>query len=101
MRKLAGVLTIAAIAMIGCSDDDGGDGSDLQGELATLLQQDVDFGVDKDCLTEKTEELTDQQAEFLIENFDAESADGFDAEIQAWVASLVDCVDDGLTDEDE
>ena len=98
MRKLLGALTVAIVALVGCSDDDG---SDPQAELAALLAQDVEFGVDTDCLAEKTEELSDEQAEFLIDNIDAEDTEGFDAELQAWVASLFDCVSDVLGEETE
>ena len=65
MRKLLGALTVATVVWVGCSDDDG---SDPQAELAALLAQDVEFGVDTDCLAEKTEELSDEHAEFLIDN---------------------------------
>ena len=75
--------------------------SDPQAELAALLVQDVEFGVDTDCLAEKTEELSDEQAEFLIDNIDAEDTEGFDAELQAWVASPFDCVSDVLGEETE
>ena len=99
MKKLLVVLGVATVVWVGCSDDD--DGSDPQAELAALLVQDVEFGVDTDCLAEKTEELSDEQAEFLIDNIDAEDTEGFDAELQAWVASLSDCVSDVLGEETE
>jgi hypothetical protein len=54
--------------------------------------------VDTDCISDKTGELSDDDAQFLIDNIDAD-ADGFSSELQVWVASLIDCVDDAPLEE--
>lgn len=92
MKSVAVVLIVASLALWGCAGDDGGGGSDVQAELAGLLVQDAESGVDAGCVRDKTNELSDDQAQFLIDNIAAESADGFDAELQTWVASLIECV---------
>lgn len=76
--------------MWGCgSDDDGAGGS--QSELADLLLQDSAGVVDEDCIRDKTNELPDEDAQFLIDNFEATDTEGFSDELQGWVDGLIDC----------
>jgi hypothetical protein len=99
MKKILTVLVGASLAFVplGCGGGDDSDG-EAQAELAALMSSDVEFGVDTDCISDKTGELSDDDAQFLIDNIDAE-ADGFSSELQVWVASLIDCVDDALLEE--
>ena len=94
VKKIATVVVGATLAVVplGCagSDDDAGD---PQTELAALLNEDAPAGVDAGCISEKTAELSDEAAQFLIDNFEAESADGFSADLQTWIAGLDECVD--------
>ncbi len=91
MRRVAMVL-VGSFVLLGCGTDDGG--GDAQAQLAELLVQDADasIAIDMECVRGKSSELSDDQAQFLIDNIGAESTDGFDVELQAWVASLDECI---------
>ena len=55
--------------------------------------------MDMDCISDKTDELSDNDAQFLIDNIDADSADGISSELQLWIASLFECSDEQLLGE--
>lgn len=100
MRKIVTVLVGTSLAFVplGCGGGDDSDG-EAQAELAALISSDAEFGVDADCISDKTAELSDDDAQFLIDNIDADDPDGFSSELQAWVASLIDCFDESLLEE--
>lgn len=92
MKRYMVALISAPLLLWGCGSDDDG-GGDAQAELAELLVQDSAGVVDEECISDKTNELSDEDAEFLIDNFEATGTDGFSTELQAWAASLIDCFD--------
>ena len=100
MKKIATILIGASLTFVplGCGGGDDNDG-EAQKALAALLSADVEFGMDTDCISDKTDELSDNDAQFLIDNIDADSADGFSSELQLWVASLFECSDEQLLGE--
>ncbi|MBT5277005.1 MAG: hypothetical protein HOJ85_00845 [Ilumatobacter sp.] len=67
--------------------------------MAALLSADVEFGMDTQHTSDKTDELSDNDAQFLIDNIDADSADGISSELQLWIASLFECSDEQLLGE--
>ena len=99
MRKIATLATGLALAFVsvGCGSD--ADSGEAQTELADLLISDVEFGADPDCLRDKTGELSDDDAQFLVENFDADGTEDFSTEQQAWVLSLFDCFEGAALEE--
>jgi len=99
MRKIATLAIGVALAFVsvGCGSD--ADSGDAQNELADLLISDVEFGAEPECLREKTGELSDDDAQFLIENFDADGTEDFSTELQEWVLGLFDCFDEAALEE--
>lgn len=90
MKRTAALLVVAPLLMWGCGgDDDSGGGA--QSELADLLLEDPAGVVDEQCIRDKTDELSDEDAEFLIDNFDASDTDAFGDELEAWIEGLLDC----------
>lgn len=55
--------------------------------------------MDTECISDKAGELSNDDAQFLIDNIDADSSDGFSSELQLWVASLFECFDEELLGE--
>jgi len=93
MNKALVVMMSASLALWGCGSDGGG--GSTQSELADLLVgQDVGVGFDEQCVRDKTEELSDEDAQFLIDNIDATDTEGFSAELQDWADGLIDCLED-------
>ena len=92
MKRTMALLVTTSFLVVGCgSDDDGGGGP--QNELADLLLAEDVAGVDGECLRDKTAELSDDEAEFLIDNIDSTDTDTFSSDLQAWVDGLIDCLD--------
>jgi hypothetical protein len=89
MNKGAALLVGASLLMWGCGGDDDSGGA--QDELADLLLADSVGVVDEDCIRDKTDELSGDDAQFLVDNFDAADTEGFSSELQAWVDGLIDC----------
>lgn len=105
MKRILAIMVTGSLVLWGCGSDDDGDsgGSDggaAQTELADLLVAQVDgVGIDEQCLRDKTDELSDEDAQFLIDNIDATDTEGFSTELQAWADGLVECLGDaGVTD---
>jgi hypothetical protein len=81
----------ASLLLFGCgSSDDGGDGS-AQTELADLLVENESL-FDEECVRGRTGELSDDDAQFLVDNIDAADTEGFGEDLEAWVETLFDCV---------
>jgi hypothetical protein len=97
MKSVAVVLIIGSFALWGCGDDDGAGDGEVQAELAGLLAQGAELGVDAGCVRDKIGELSDDQAQFLIDNIESDSTDGFDLELQRWIADLSECVNEPAT----
>ena len=90
MNKSAVLLASASLLLWGCGSDDGGGGA-TQSELADLLLEDSAGVVDEECIRDKTGELSDDDAQFLVDNIDAVDTEGFSSELQDWVEGLIDC----------
>lgn len=101
MKKVATICIGVALAFAsaGCGSDSDSDSEGAQTELAELLIADAEFGADPECLREKTGELSDDDAQFLIDNFDAEGTEDFSTELQEWVLGLLDCFEGAVLDE--
>lgn len=99
MRKIATLAIGVALAFVsvGCGSD--ADSGDSQTELADLLISDVEFGAEPECIRDKTGELSSEDAQFLIENFDADGTENFSTELQEWVLSLFDCFEGAALEE--
>jgi hypothetical protein len=91
MKTTAVLVACASLLLFGCggSDDDGG--RSAQTELADLLVENESL-FDEECIRDKTGELTDDDAQFLVDNIDAADVEGFSENLQAWVDTLIDCV---------
>ena len=103
MNKVLIVLFGVSLALVGCGSDGDSSGSDsgtTQSELADLLvAQGEGVGFDEQCVRDKADELSDEDAQFLIDNIDASDTEDFSAELQAWVDGLFECLDDsGVTE---
>jgi hypothetical protein len=84
-----------ALSSCGSDGDSGGDSGATQTELADLLvDQSGGVGIDEQCIRDKTGELSDEDAQFLIDNIDVSDTEGFSPELQTWIDGLFDCLDD-------
>jgi hypothetical protein len=90
MKRCAVVAMIGSLSLLGCGGDD--EGGSVQADLAELLLEDATSDVDEACVRDRTIELSDDQAQFLIDNIDSESTEGFDAALQVWVERLNECL---------
>ena len=86
------LLAATSLVFAGCGGDDD-DGGGSQGELADLLIADEVVGADEDCIRDKTAELSDEDAQFLVDNIDTDDITEFSDELVTWVNSLIDCID--------
>lgn len=81
-RSALSICAVAALTFtaIGCGDDDGGGDSSPQGQVAAQLIDEAEadgMGVDQDCVREATSDLSDADAQALLDdNEDALSAEG-------------------------
>jgi hypothetical protein len=98
MKTTAILVASASLLFFGCGGSDDGGGGSSQTELADLIVQ-GDASFDEDCLRDKTADLSDDDAQFLVDNIDATGIEGFSTELQAWVESLVDCVPGAFAEE--
>lgn len=94
----ASCAAILVFAACGSDDDGGGDGDGPQAELAALLLEDATPGVDSDCISDKTADLSDEDAQFLIDNIESDAED-FDEDLQAWVDELFECFSGAVSEE--
>jgi len=69
-KTLIAALAASALLLAACgSDSDGGGGGAAQSELATLLTETFDeagVAYDADCISEKTSQLSDEDAEAIV-----------------------------------
>jgi hypothetical protein len=100
MRWTIVILIGASLTFVGCGSDDGG--GVTQTELADLFiaigPAEIPGGIDEGCIRDKTAELSDDDAQWVIDNLDNSDAQP-GSELQAWADGLVTCfidvVDDG------
>ena len=98
MKKLMAAVAVASMLLIGCGSDGDSGGSGAQEELADLLVTE-EAGFDEECVRDKTDELSDDDAQFLVDNIDATDTEAFSEGLQEWVLGLFDCVTENLLDE--
>ena len=98
MKTTAVLVASASLLFFGCGGSDDGGGGSTQTELADLLVQDEGL-FDEQCIGDKTAELSDEDAQFLIDNIDATDVESFSTDLQAWVDTLIDCVSGAVPDE--
>ena len=105
MKRILAIMVTGSLVLWGCGSDDDGDsgsGGAAQTELADLLVAQVEgVGIDEQCLRDKTDELSDDDAQFLIDNIDAADTEGFSTELEAWVDGLVECLGEVTDTTDE
>jgi hypothetical protein len=88
------------VAALGACGDDAPD--DPRAELADRLVDDAGFEIDAECVATRTDGLSEADARFLLDNFDAGSTADFGDELEGWIDGLFDCVvgaDDTAGDE--
>ena len=95
--KTTAVLVTGALLLFGCGGSDDGGGGSTQTELASLLVE-SEPSFDEECVGEKTAELSDDDAQFLIDNFAATDMEGFSSGLEAWAESLIDCIPGASSD---
>lgn len=110
--RLFGTIAIAALALTACGGDDdggaGGGGGSAQDQVADMMievlneaseVEGVEVDVDEDCIRDKVGELSDEDAQAII---DAGPEGDPDVSDQAEVIgeSMFDCVDIGDVDLD-
>ncbi len=95
--KTTAVLATGALLLFGCGGSDDGGGGSAQTELADLLVEN-EASFDEECVRDKTADLSDDDAQFLVDNIDATDVEGFSEDLQAWANGLIDCVP-GAADE--
>jgi len=99
MRKTGVLMIVAALAISACGSDGGGYQEQLADEFMETLEAEgaAEF-VDEECIRDKMNELSDEDAKILYENFDADDIEGLgvssDGEII--VASTVECFEGGI-----
>jgi hypothetical protein len=104
MRWPAVILIGTFLAFVGCGSDGGGvgDGGATQSELAEIFiaiaPAEIPEGIDEDCIRDKTAELSDEDAQFVIDNFDVSDVQVSD-ELQAWADSIDTCILEGSASE--
>jgi hypothetical protein len=101
MNRALVVVFGVSLAFTSCgSDGGGGDSGATQSELADLLvDQAQGVSLDEQCIRDKTAELSDQDAQFLVDNIDSTDTEGFSSELQTWINGLVECLDEAATTE--
>lgn len=103
MMRTGGILAVVAcLAGAGCGGGSSGANQEL---LADLMVEEDEFGfMDEECVREKTAELSDEDAQILIDNIDAGDVEGLglSEEAEEWVFTLLACVggDVDLTEDD-
>ena len=110
IAKRIAALSALSLVVVACGgDDSGGDGA--QAELADRLIADAEseeLDVDEGCVREQIGELSDDDAQLLLDNFDADDVpDGLSTEGEATVVGIFECVEfpdldlDELSDPDD
>lgn len=84
------LLASMSLLLWGCGSDDDG-GGELQSDVADLLLEDSVGVVDEQCIRDKADELSDEDAQFLLDNIDATDTEGFSSDLEDWVDGLIEC----------
>ena len=88
---------LAVTACFTVSACGGGSSGANQELLADLMVEEDSFGfMDEDCVREKTAELSDEDAQILIDNIDADDVEGLGLsdDAEEWVFTLLACIGD-------
>lgn len=97
MRRLLATTLVAGLALVACGSDDDGGGSDAQDELYAELTADGTEGLDEGCLRDLVDDLSDEDAEFLLENIDSTedqlADEGISEAALEFVGGLFSCID--------
>jgi hypothetical protein len=106
MRKIGVLAIVATLAISACGSDGGSDGGGDQQRLADELMEAIDAEgagefVDEECIRDKANELSDEDATILYENIDAEDLEGLgvSSDGELIVANMLDCFE-GVIAED-
>jgi hypothetical protein len=106
MRRIGVLAIVATLAISACGSDSGSDGGDDQQRLADELMQAIDAEgsgefVDEECIRDKTNELSDEDAKILYENIDAEDLEGLgvSSDGELVVASMLDCFEGAILED--
>ncbi len=91
MKITAVLVASASLLLFGCGSSDEGGGGSAQTELADLLVE-SEASFQEECVRDKTGELSDEDTQFLIDNFDATDMEGFSTGLEAWADSLIGCI---------
>ncbi len=96
-KTLIAALAASALVLAACGSDSDGGGGEAQSELATLLTETFDeagIAYDADCISDKTSQLSDEDAEAIV----AAGVDGdpdVSDEADAIGESITDCLELG------
>lgn len=96
MKKFTAVLAVGSLALVACGSDGGssGEGDEARDAILSGLTAGGSEGFDEECLQEKIDGLSDDDAQFLAENLDAEEEpEGASESALEFVSSIFDCVD--------
>ena len=106
MRKIGVLVIVAALAISACGSDGGSDGDGDQERLADKIMEEIDVDgagefVDEECIRDKMNELSDEDAKILYENIDAEDIEGLgvSSDGELIVASTIECFEGGIAED--
>ena len=95
--RLSATISIVALALAACGgDDDGGSGSGPQGEVADMVIEDMEaegFVVDEECVRDATGELSDDDAQALVDAGPEGDAGDLGADAEEAAAAVAGCID--------
>ena len=106
MRKTGVLVIVAALAISACGSDSDSDGGGDQERLADKLMEEIDADnagefVDEECLRDKMDDLSNEDAKILYDNFDAEDIEdlGVSLDGELTVDSIIECFEGGIAED--